>query len=83
MASQEVGIFFFLISFFYKLKCTGGKVKKFFFEKSAILDPPGRYTGNNFLFKGGLTTNGLVGRVSVLSVGGQGFKSLTGSFQRL
>ena len=39
--------------------CTGGKVK--FFGKdekkkfqSAFLDPPGRYTGNNFLFKGGL-----------------------------
>ena len=22
--------------------------------QSALLDPPGRYTGNNFLFKGGL-----------------------------
>ena len=37
------------------------KKKKKFFEKmqkkfqSALLDPPGRYTGNNFLFKGGLT----------------------------
>ena len=27
------------------------KKKKF---QSALLDPPGRYTGNNFLFKGGL-----------------------------
>ena len=60
-ARREVGIFFFsLISFFFKLECTGGKLKKTdFFEKmekkfqSALLDPPGRYTGNTFLFKGG------------------------------
>ena len=33
-ASWEVGIFFFFPNFnFLKLECTGGKVKKFFFEK--------------------------------------------------
>ena len=37
-----------------------GKGKKNFFKnmkkrvQSALLDSPGRYTGNNFLFKGGL-----------------------------
>ena len=58
-ASREVGIFLFLISFCLKLECTGGKVKKNIFGKdkkkiqSALLDPPGRWTGNTFLFKGG------------------------------
>ena len=63
-ASREVGIFFFffLISFFYKLECTGekGKIsfenmkkKKF---QSALFSPLGRRTGNNFLFKGGLSS---------------------------
>ena len=36
-ASREVGIFFFLISFLYKLECTGrgggGEKKKFFWKK--------------------------------------------------
>ena len=31
----------------------GANMKKKF--RSALLDPPGRYTGNNFLFKGGLS----------------------------
>ena len=58
--SWKVGIFFFSNFFFFKLECTGGEVKKKLFEKmkkkvlSAVLDPPGRYTGNYFLFKGGL-----------------------------
>ena len=37
--------------------------KKFF--RSALLDPPGRYTGNNFLFKGGLVTAQAAVRVVV------------------
>ena len=64
-ASREVGNFFFPNFFFFKLECIGGiffffiggifvveKMKKKF--HSALLDPPSRYTGNNFLFKGGL-----------------------------
>ena len=44
--------FFFLISFFFKQECTGGKLKK----KSSrpIFSPPGRWTGNDFLFEDGL-----------------------------
>ena len=55
--------FFFLISFFYKLECTRGNVKKQFRKKEkmkkkvqvGLLNPPGRYTRINFLFKGGLS----------------------------
>ena len=31
--------------------------------QSALLEPPGRYTGNNFLFKGGLTRSAVDHRV--------------------
>ena len=45
-ASREVGIFFFLlISFFYKLECTGGRVnkKKIFFFKYEKKVPVGHF----------------------------------------
>ena len=95
MASREVGISFFLILFFYKLECTGGKLKKKKIEnmkkkkKKKEEVPEGLFRSTwavhrkQLLFKGGLSTNGLVGTVSAWSVGGQGFKSLTGSYQRL
>ena len=49
--------FFFFPNFiFYKLECKVGrsikKKKKF---QSALFSPHGRWTGNDFLFKGGLT----------------------------
>ena len=57
------GIFFFSNFIFYKLECTGGKrekkknlkigKKKF---QSALFSPPGRWTGNDFLFEDGLMT---------------------------
>ena len=46
IASREVGIFFFfLISIFFKLECTGGKVKKKenFFEKMEKKVPVGPF----------------------------------------
>ena len=48
--------FFPIFFFFYKLECTGGekKKKKFLKFQSALFSPPGRWTGNNYLFKGGL-----------------------------
>ena len=60
-ASREVGIFFFFPNLiFFKLECTGGKVKKNCFEKMkkrvpvGPFSPPGRWTGNDFLFEDGL-----------------------------
>ena len=56
-----------------------GKQKTFLFfcenmerEKfqSALFSPPGRYTGNNFLFKGGLSAD--VQRVTVIYIHGIG-----------
>ena len=43
-------IYFFIISFFYKLECKYEK-KKF---QSALFSPLGWWTGNYFFFKGGL-----------------------------
>ena len=37
----------------FKKKLGGGKYKKK--KVPVLLDPPGRYTGNNFFFKGGLS----------------------------
>ena len=31
-------------------------------KKSALFRPPGRYTGNNFLFKGGLESSIMLGK---------------------
>ena len=44
-ASREVGIFFFLISFFYTLECTGGGSKKNsnFFENMKKKIPVGSF----------------------------------------
>ena len=56
------GIFCFSSSFiFYKLECTWGEVKKKNKNENmkkkkfqlALFSPLGRWTGNNFLFKGG------------------------------
>ena len=59
-ASREVGIFFFfLISIFFKLECTGGKVKKKkknYFEKMKKKVAVGPFSaffgGRDFLFSG-------------------------------
>ena len=62
-ASREVGNLFSFFSpnfIFYKLEHSGGKVKKkkdFENRKKfqyALFSPPGRWTGNNFLFEDGL-----------------------------
>ena len=64
--------YFFPNFFFYKVEYTGGKVKKkkmklklkLKYEKkefqSALFNPLGRWTGNNFLFKGGLGAKAMV-----------------------
>ena len=66
-ASCEVGIFFSSnFTFFYTLECTGGggvkkkeKIENMKKKKKKVPYgpfPPGRWTGNNFLFKGCLTS---------------------------
>ena len=53
--------------------------KKF---QSALLDPPGRYTGNNFLFKGGPRYRTCIYKLLVLcNEGFTGARSLSGSFE--
>ena len=73
--------FFFFPNFiFYRLEYTGGKSKKIniFFPKkkkkfqSALFSPPGRWTGNHFLFKAGLGGGFRAGPGSW----GSGFKGL-------
>ena len=63
-ASREVGIFFFLISFFVytRMYWGGGSKKNILFEnmkkifQSALFSPIGRWTGNYILLKGGPRT---------------------------
>ena len=38
-------------------------------SQSALFSPPGRWTGNNFLFKGGLTNMGKNAEITPLRVG--------------
>ena len=56
-ANWEVGIFFpFLFFLFHRQGCTEKKFFKLYKKKfqSALFSPLRRWTGNNFLFKGGL-----------------------------
>ena len=60
---RESFFFFFFNFFFYKIECSGGEEVKniFLFENRkkkfqwALFRPPGRWTGNTFLFEDGLT----------------------------
>ena len=63
-ASWEVGFFIKKILIFFLTRMYRGRSKKKKCSKKmkkkvpVLLDPPGRYTVNNFFFKGGLTTAG-------------------------